>query len=445
MFESLPHVFRSHEVAADTRTLLLLRQSIDKGLVRTLGDLYAVLKAFVVKSPNMEGPYTKAFYDYFLSIDIQRGEKLSDAVARSKAFKVWKAGLDDTVDEAVDDDKIKSLTNRFLDEVHLTSYDIQQMLDGNEILDKDNPDMEDRQQQNNIEGQTRPNRAADYSQTSLQELMKRMERVAEMQRYKHQGGSHWIGTGGVSPYGHSGAAKGGIRVGGKGGGGMARHVVDDPQFYPVDMGGRLNDDNIDAALAALKGVIEATSKATLDVESTIRKGLKRGGLFLPEEKMVTEDKLQVILMIDNGGYSMDPHIMAVTKLFKKMKTRFAHDMETYYFHNTIYNHVATDVRRTDHVPIDKLLAHGPDYSVFIIGDASMAPYELTHASMQNWVRIKQKFKKIAWLNPERPSYWDYSHTIIMLRRLFPMFPLTPKGIAEAVRQMNKHYAPNKHR
>ena len=48
--------------------------------------------------------------------------------------------------------------------------------------------------------------------------MQRMEEVMKQQQSKHSGGSHWVGTGGISPYGHGGAAKDGIRVGGSGGG-----------------------------------------------------------------------------------------------------------------------------------------------------------------------------------------------------------------------------------
>ena len=41
----------------------------------------------------------------------------------------------------------------------------------------------------------------------------------------------------------------------------------------------------------------------IDIENTIKLGIKRGGLFIPEIKKITEQKLRVILLIDNGGYS----------------------------------------------------------------------------------------------------------------------------------------------
>ncbi|MEQ1570417.1 MAG: hypothetical protein ABMA64_32590 [Myxococcota bacterium] len=51
-----------------------------------------------------------------------------------------------------------------------------------------------------------------------QDLWKELlKRLAE-QKEQHDGGSRWVGTGGTSPFGHSGRASRGIRVGGEGGG-----------------------------------------------------------------------------------------------------------------------------------------------------------------------------------------------------------------------------------
>jgi uncharacterized protein with von Willebrand factor type A (vWA) domain len=73
MFESLPAHFRTFGIPTDVRALLLLQRSIEKGLVRTLGDIYNVLKAIIVKDQTLIGPFIKAFYDFFLEIAIQDG------------------------------------------------------------------------------------------------------------------------------------------------------------------------------------------------------------------------------------------------------------------------------------------------------------------------------------------------------------------------------------
>ncbi len=437
MFESFPSVCKNFGVPADVRTLLLLRRGMDRGLVHTVGDLYVLFKGILVKDPTMLGPFTQAFYHYFIGVEIKPGERLSDAIERSQAFQDW---LDDYIksDERRVQMDMDELMDRFLDEVHLTSYDIKRVLDGEEILKKDDPSMKDRATgDDDANAERLLEKAADYRFTDLEELRKRMEKVMEQQMGKHSGGSHWIGHSGISPYGHGGAALGGIRVGGSGGGRMARQVFDDPQYYPVDVDANISDDNVDASLASLKGIIEHTNDLYLDIPLTVKTGVKEGGLFLPIELEKTEDKLQVILLIDNGGYSMDYYIRPVQALFKKMKTRFQHDLETYYFHNTIYKVVYDDERRSNPVPIERILNKDPNYRVFIIGDAAMAPYELHEGSLIAWGRFTEKFKKIAWLNPVSQKHWSITWTTTLLKRLIPMYPMTPRGLEEAIQSMNK--------
>lgn len=435
MLTSLPAHLRSHGLKADVRTLLLLRKAMQKGLIKTLGDIYNVLKGIVVKEPADLGPYTKAYYEYFLHIPLTPGQTLEDAILRSETFSKWKTEFLDEADRDITDEE---LVNTFLDEVHLTSYDIKEVVSGKEIWDKDNPDQEDKDEFDDSEEipHRKLEKMADYSDLSLEELLERMEKVRQQQRTRHGGGSHWIGTGGISPYGHGGAAKNGIRAGGQGGGKMARKVMGDKNYFPIDRDATLNDNNIDAALASIKGVIEESATEKLDVPQTIKSGLKRGGLFIPELTSEKNEELRVMVLIDNGGYSMAPYVRSVQNLFRKMKTRFAHDLEVYYFHNTIYDRVYTDERRTKAIPVENLLSHNKDYRVFFIGDAAMAPYELNSHSIHNLKAISQKFKKCVWLNPEPLKYWPYTYTIQVILNLIPMFPLTPAGIERAVTAMN---------
>ena len=435
MFSTLPQKFREYKLPADVRTLLLLQKAMDRGLIKTLGDMYNILKGIVVKDPQMMGPFTRAYYDYFLNIEIQNGDRLNDAIERSETFRQWR---DDNLDRFGDDIDTDELINKFLDDVHLTSYDIKKIIDGRKIWDEDDGNKPDKDGYDNDDITKRHlDKMADYSDLSLEELLKRMQEVMDQQKSKHSGGSHWIGTGGTSPYGHGGAAKDGIRVGGSGGGKMARKVLNDRKFFPVDMDSILNDNNVDAALASLKGILEETAHDRLDIPQTINKGLKRGALFIPEMKSITDEKLQVILLIDNGGYSMDPYIRPVRALFKKMKTRFAHDLETYYFHNTIYDYIYEDAHRSKFIPVDRILKKDPNYRVFIIGDASMAAYELNRTSRETYHALTDHFKKVVWLNPEPKRYWHHTFSIQVIKELVDMYPLTPRGIEEAVQDMNR--------
>ena len=436
MFQSLPQHFRDFKLQADVRTLMLLRKSMEKGLVNTMGDMYLVLKGLITNDPSEYGPYTTAFYAFFLDIDIKPGEKLDSAILRSQTFKDWKDNkLHDIPEE--DHPDMKELIDQFLNEVHLTSYDIKKFLDGQDILNKDDPNEKDNPDEASNNVPNHLDKMADYSNMSLEELMERMKQVAEQQRGEHNGGSHWIGKGGISAYGNQGAAKGGIRVGASGGGKMARAVVGDKNYYPVDKKVRLQDNNIDVALSFLKGIEDESTEIQLDIPKTIKEGVKQGGLFLPYLKEKIEHKVQVVLIIDNGGWSMTPYIKNVTKLFSKMKRRFAHDLKTYYYHNTIYGGVYADVRRTQWVPLEKLLKLDKNYSVFVIGDADMAPYELNQQSILNWQQLQERYSRMVWMNPLDERHWAGSMSVNMLRRVFPMFPLSPFGIEKAVELMNK--------
>ena len=437
MFPSLPEHFRKHKLNADVRTLLLIRKSFDKGLIHTLGDLYLVLKGIIPTKPDEYGPYATAFYEYFLDIKIKPSEPLTNAVARSDSFKTWKKSFEEERDKQYDYKTLEALVNQFLDEVHLTSYDIKELLSGEDILNKDDPNRSDFDGSDDTDRPENITKAADYSKFHLEQLRKRMEQILKQQKRRHLGGDHWVGENGISPYGQQGGALGGLRVGNKRGGKMARAVFGDRRYYPVDTKANLSDDNIDIALASLKGIREETTTKFLHIRKTIEEGVKMGGLFLPFEEEKKEHQVKVILLIDNGGYSMTPYIRNVTRLFSKMKTRFSHDLKTYYFHNTIYGGVYSNASRSKFKSIEQLKAISSKHHLFVIGDADMGPYELTNASMYDWNTLKEHFPKMVWLNPTAERIWTISDTIIRLRNLIPMFPLTPEGIEKAIQKMNQ--------
>jgi len=200
MFESFPEVCRSYGVHADVRSLLLLQKALDKQLIGTVGDIYTFFKGSVVKDPTHIGPYTQAFYDYFVGVDIKPGERLSDAIGRSDTFKDW---VDDFFqgDDRRREMDVDDLINQFLDEVHTTTFDIKRVIDGEKILNEDDPDRADDNNRGNGDDANADRlleKAADYRFVDLEELRRRMEKVMEQQTRDHQGGSHWVGTGGLT-------------------------------------------------------------------------------------------------------------------------------------------------------------------------------------------------------------------------------------------------------
>ena len=86
----------------------------------------------------------------------------------------------------------------------------------------------------------------------------------------------------------------------------------------------------------------------------------------------------------------------------------------------------------------------PSWTVIIVGDAAMSPFELTapggavdwyHNNPEPgllWLqRIRDHFHKTAWLNPEPKSYWDI-HSNYLIRQVFSMFPMTLDGLEDAI-------------
>ena len=94
---------------------------------------------------------------------------------------------------------------------------------------------------------------------------------------------------------------------------------------------------------------------------------------------------------------------------------------------------------------------GPEYKVVIVGDASMAPSELTMVggaidwSMSNnepgivWLqRIASHFNHITWLNPIPDEYWHWTagaYTIAIIKDIIPMYELTLEGIDNAIKKL----------
>jgi len=146
--------------------------------------------------------------------------------------------------------------------------------------------------------------------------------VMEQQKTAHSGGGHWIGSHGFSPYGHSGQGLNGIRVGGPAHAGTARKVLGDPSFYPVDLDAPITDNNMDAALQALRNIEDMHPDRKLNVKRTVEETGRNAGIVIPHFLREQQDRTQVLLLLDNGGNSMWVHAQKVQTLFAKIKRRF---------------------------------------------------------------------------------------------------------------------------
>ena len=280
---------------------------------------------------------------------------------------------------------------------------------------------------------------------SVEELLAYfMERLQE-QKGEHHGGSKWIGTGGTSPVGHSGYHPGGMRIGGESIDKSALKTATERRYRDYSGQGPLNQARIGEALKRLRKLVPAGARDRINIEKTITRTVKIGGEIEIVFEQRLKDRLKVILAIDNGGWSMEPHVKIVQTLFDYARSQFK-DLKTYYFHNTIYDTLWKDPTRSQKpYSIDELMRLDPETRFIIMGDASMAPFELStrdgsihiqdrdgRTSLESLKYIAKTFSHTAWLNPIQENMWGYSQTIRMIQQIFPMFELSLDGLEKAV-------------
>nr|WP_313078453.1 VWA domain-containing protein [Moraxella sp.] len=283
---------------------------------------------------------------------------------------------------------------------------------------------------------------------SLEALMQALEERLKEQKERHQGGSKWVGTGGSSPFGAYGDHPEGVRVGGESRKRSAVKVWEQRKYRDLDTDNQLETRSMQMALRKLRKFARDGAADELDIGSTIKKTAQKGMLDVqlrPERR----NRVKVLMLFDIGG-SMDSYIEACERLFAAAKNEFK-TLEFFYFHNCVYEYVWTENarRNASAVPtLDVLHKYGSDYRVIFVGDAAMSPYELlsvggsveymSQDTGQAWLkRITNHFDKVAWLNPEAQSYWQYTQTIGLIKDIMQghMYPMTLHGIEDMTKYL----------
>ncbi len=278
---------------------------------------------------------------------------------------------------------------------------------------------------------------------SLEALMKALEERLKEQKGRHQGGNKWVGTGGTSPFGAYGDHPEGVRVGGESRKRSAVKVWEQRKYRDLDTDNQLETRSMQMALRKLRKFARDGAADELDISATIRKTAQKGVLDVqmrPERR----NRVKVLMLFDIGG-SMDSYIEACERLFAAAKNEFK-TLEFFYFHNCVYEYVWTDNarRNASAIPtLDVLHKYASDYRVIFVGDAAMSPYELlsvggsveymSQDTGQAWLkRFTAHFDKVAWLNPETQSYWQYTQTIGLIKDIMAghMYPMTLHGIED---------------
>jgi|TARA_X000000950_G_scaffold271859_1_gene353673 uncharacterized protein with von Willebrand factor type A (vWA) domain len=238
---------------------------------------------------------------------------------------------------------------------------------------------------------------------------------------------------------------------GKGKKNKAKKVWDERQYKNLDDSVELGTRNIKMALRRLRKFARTGAEDELDMPNTIRSTAHNGGMLDIKMRPERRNTVKVLLFLDIGG-SMDAHVKVCEELFSASRTEFKH-LESFYFHNFIYESVWKDNRRRMSERLstmDILNRYGQDYKVVFVGDATMAPYEITHAggSVEHWneepgaawmERFSEVYEKIIWLNPTPQETWEYSSSVMMTQELIggSMYPLTIKGLEEGMGQLSK--------
>ena len=231
----------------------------------------------------------------------------------------------------------------------------------------------------------------------------------------------------------------------------AKKAWNQRKYKNLDDSVELGTRNIKLALRRLRKLARTGRDDELDMENTIRKTADNGGLLDIRMRPERRNTVKVLLFLDIGG-SMDAHVKICEELFSASRTEFKH-MEYFYFHNFLYESVWKDNRRRMNERIatfDVINKYPHDYKVVFVGDATMAPYEITHVggSVEHWneepgaawiKRFTDHFEKLVWINPTPKETWEYSTSVGMTSELVDgmMYPLTIRGIEEGMGELSK--------
>ena len=390
MFIDFFYTLKNIGIPVSPTSFLTLHRALRTGLVNSLNDFYTASRSILVKSERYFDLYDQAFAHHF------EGAELPDY-----------SGVE-------------------LDDIARTMLD-QWLKDPRALAEALGIDK------------------SELNRLTPEELIEYFKERLKEQTGEHHGGSRWIGTGGTSPVGHSGYHPGGMRVGGVSRNKSAVKVALDRRYRDYSLSGPLTRPMVGEALKRLRNLVAVGPKDRVNIDETLYQTMKNGGEIEIVFERSLKDRLKVILAIDNGGYSMDPYISVVQTVFDYARSQFK-DLRTYFFHNTVYSTLWGDSARfRKPKPIAEFAAADPHTRLFIVGDASMAPYELMVAdgsihieersgtpSIECLKFLAATFSHAVWLNPMPEDMWNYTQTVKTIGQIFPMFELSIDGLEKAV-------------
>ena len=282
-------------------------------------------------------------------------------------------------------------------------------------------------------------------------LAERLQELLKEQKERHEGGSKWIGTGGTSPFGNSGNNPEGIRIGGESTHRSAVKVWEARTYRDYDTSREIGTRNIKVALRRLRKFARQGVADELALDATIRATANNAGYLDIKMQAERKNNIKILMLLDVGG-SMDDHIQRTEELFSAVKSEFK-NMEFYYFHNCVYDHLWRNNQRKHaerFATWDVLRKYTPDTKVIFVGDATMSPYEILRPggaidyyndeAGTEWLqRFTNAFPSYIWLNPEPENIWEYRQSVAIIRQQMNnrMVPLTLEGLERGMRLLSK--------
>jgi uncharacterized protein len=390
LFTEFFYTLRNVGIPVSPTSFLRLQEALSKGLINSVDDFYISARSILVKSERYFDLFDQVFAHYFKGIELSDPSGVDLAEAARALLDSW-------------------------------------LRDPQAIADALGVDEES------------------LSKMSPEELINYfLERLKE-QTEAHHGGSKWIGTGGTSPVGHSGYHPGGMRVGGRSRNKSAVKVAMDRRYRDYSQQILLTRHHMGEALKRLRNMVPSGPKDRVNIDESIYRTMRNGGEIEIIFDRSLRDRLKIILAIDNGGWSMDPYIDVIQSLFDYARSQFK-DLKIFFFHNTIYDYLWADPqRRSKPHSVDEFIKIDPETRFIIVGDASMAPYEIMatdgsihieersgRPSIERLQLLSRTFRHSAWLNPKPSDEWPYTRTINVIRQIFPMFEITLDGLEKMV-------------
>lgn len=298
------------------------------------------------------------------------------------------------------------------------------------------------------------NRAMENEYISQAEIQRMFQERLEEQKEEHNGGSYWVGTGGVSVFGNSGFSPRGIRVGGQGGQRRAFQVAGERKFRDFREDNTLDTRQFQMAFRKLRqfSARAESQRSEFDIDGTIRETCDNAGSLKIVYEKPRKNTVKILLLMDSGG-SMDYYSRLCSSLFQAVsKSSHFKDLQVFYFHNCIYSKIYTnpELRPRSVISTDWILNNiSSEYKVIIVGDAQMEPSELLDPSRYSYgardeitgiewlTRFKEKYPHIVWLNPSARPTWGgwWAQTYDIINKDFEMYRLTLDDLNVALKKL----------